>query len=88
MAGEAQLVGVGDHLLDPGPVDRVEHVEEVLPVHALPLRHAVREEDHHLGVALEPGQEVDHGELVEPRHLDVLHVGDLEELLLAVEDLP
>lgn len=87
MAVEPELVGVLDHLGHALRVDGVEDVEEVLAVDALALGRLVGHVLHDLGVRGEAGQQVGDGQLVEPGDLDELDVGDLEELLLAGQDL-
>ena len=87
VAFEPELVGVLDHLGHALRVYGVEDVEEVLAVDALALGRLVGHVLHDLGVRGEAGPQVGDGQLVEPGDLDELDVGDLEELLLAGQDL-
>ena len=77
---------MGDHGLEPGLVERVEHVEEVAPVRELAPGQLVGEVSHELGVGCELGIQVPDGELVEVGHRDELDVLELEERLRIIED--
>ena len=80
-------VGVVHDLAQVLGVDRVQHVEEVLPRRPLVLRVLGREVLHELGVLLELRPEAADRELVVVGHLDVVHGGLQQQRLLAREDL-
>ena len=74
---------MGHYLSEVVGVDRVEHVEEVITRRSLACWVRVREELHHLRVLRELGIQGLHAELFVLRHLDLLDLLLLEQLLLA-----
>ena len=68
-------------------VDSIEDVEEVSTIGELAFRQLRREIDGDLDVILELGVEVGDGDFVVFGRIDPLHLRQLEELLLAGEDI-
>jgi hypothetical protein len=66
-------------------IDRIEHIEEVLPGRTLVLGKRGRKVLHELLVALELWEELPYAQLVVVRDSDLLDVDLLEQLLLAAE---
>ncbi len=81
------LVRVFEDLRKVIRVQRVEHVEKVVPRWAFALRICIREVRHELGVLRELRIEILHAELVVVRHLYEPDICFLHQLLLAREDL-
>ena len=80
-------MGVFDDLLQVARLERVDQVEEVLPVRHAALRQLLREVPHELLVRLEHRPQFDHGELVELRHGDPFDLVQTQKRLLVREDL-
>ena len=78
---------MGDHSCDSVFVDGVEDVEEVGTIRELAFRELGGEVDGDARVVLELWVEVGDGDLVVFGRVDPLHLRQLEELLLAGEDL-
>ena len=85
--GHALLVGVGEHLLQVVRVERVEHVEEVLPRRPLVLGVLVGEVAGQQVVLGELGPEAPDGQLIVVRDLDVADVFLPDQLLFVRQHL-
>ena len=81
------LARVAHDLLQVLRVHGVQHVEEILTRRASVLRELVREVDVHRHVLGELRPQRLDGELIVARHLDGLHLGFLEQLFPAGQDV-
>ena len=83
LAGHPLLVGMNHDVLEVLWVQRVEHVEEVLPWGSLVLSPSGREERRERWILLEHRPNVFDGQLIVMGNLDVCHLRLLHQLLLA-----
>ena len=81
------LVGMLEDLGEVVRIERVQHVEEILPRGALALRVLVREVRHEVCVLDEHGIQVLDAELIVSGDLYVVDLRLFEQLLLAAQDL-
>ena len=86
-SGHALLVGVVHHLSQVVAFQSVEYVEEVVTRRSFADGIFFREVRLENWVLLEHRVDPAHGQLVVVRHLDVLHLRLLQQLLLALQDL-
>ena len=86
-SGHALCVDVFEELFEEVALDRVHDVEEVLAAWALAFSERVGEVLGNVGVARELRPQRFHRELVVVRHVDVVYLGLLEQVLLSGEHL-